>query len=116
MYQVIYEDLIRVARDRRVGVTTYGELARLVHLHLENPADRKQLRDVLDQINRYEHSQGHPMLSSVVVYVDKNRPGDGFFTLARELGLYGGGNNEESKISFWTAELRRVHDFWRREL
>jgi hypothetical protein len=55
------------------------------------------------------------MLSAVVIYVDKNRPGDGFFTLAGELGLYGGSNNEENKIVFWLAELKRVHDFWRKE-
>jgi hypothetical protein len=55
------------------------------------------------------------MLSAVAVYVDKNRPGDGFFSLARELGLYGGGNSEENKITFWIAELKGVHDFWRKE-
>jgi len=115
MHQAIYEELVRVARDRRVETTTYGQLAPLAQLHLDNPADRRRLSEILGQISSYEHSQGHPMLSAVVIYVDKNRPGDGFFTLAQELGLYGGSNHEESKIDFWIAELKRVHDFWRKE-
>lgn len=110
MDQAIYGELVRVARDHRT--TTYGQLAPLAQLQLDNPADRRRLGEVLGQISQYEHSQGHPMLSAVVIYVNKGRPGDGFFTLAQELDLYGGSKREEDKLAFWIAELKRVHDFW----
>jgi len=49
------------------------------------------------------------MLSVVVVHKANNIPGQGFFTLARELGLYRGNDD----LLFFTEELRKVHEFWR---
>jgi hypothetical protein len=111
MYQIIYEKLVQLARSG--NVITYGELAGLVHLQMESLADRNQLSHNLDQINRQEHNQGHPMISAVVVYADKNGPGDGFSNLGTELGLYGGSHSKNDKLTFWTSELKKVYDFWR---
>jgi len=46
---------------------------------------------MLDEINRYEHREGRPLLSAVVVVQEDNKPGEGFFKLARELGVFQGG-------------------------
>ena len=48
------------------------------------------------------------MLSAVVIRRDTNMPGHGFFTLARKLSLYGGGDN----LKFWLDEIKRVHKHW----
>ena len=48
------------------------------------------------------------MLSAIVISKAENIPGPGFFTLAKELGLYASGNREP----FWDLELKRVHEYW----
>jgi hypothetical protein len=46
----------------------------------------------------------------VVIHIDDNMPGNGFFTLASQLGLFHGGD----RFMYFVEELRRVHDHWRR--
>ena len=48
------------------------------------------------------------MLSAVVVHTDDLRPGQGFFTLAKDLGEFDGTDEE----TFFLAELKRVHEAW----
>ena len=107
MHQAIYEKLKSVARA--VSCVTYGEIAPLAGLELENPADRNELARILGEISVHEHDQGRPMLSAVVVLAGRELPGHGFFKLARELNLFRSGDETE----FHAAELRRVHDCWR---
>ena len=42
----------------------------------------------MDDINRHELKTDRPMLSAVVVHKETLVPGQGFFTLARGLGLF----------------------------
>lgn len=57
-----------------------------LNLNMSKPADRGKIGQLLGAISAYEHRQGRPMLSSLVV--TKNfEQGDGFFKLAEELGF-----------------------------
>lgn len=104
--QDIHEELLRVAK---AGCSVnYSDIAPMVGLNMESAYDRNQIARVLDGISRAEHLAGRPLLSAVVIRKDENMPGNGFFTLARGLGLHTKGDNFE----FWLAELRRVHDYW----
>lgn len=107
MNQVLYERLGEIAR--RGGVTRYSEVAPLVGLDMTNPEHRDRMSGLLDQISRHEHQLGRPLLSAVVIHMDDNIPGNGFFTLAQELGLFRG----RDRFLFFVEELRRVHDHWR---
>lgn len=102
----IYQKIKEIARAR--DKITYTEIAPLANLDMDNPADRDTIADILDNINHREHQEGRPMLSAVVLLAIENIPGEGFFTCARNLGLYSGG----SKFKFWIAEINRVHDYW----
>lgn len=104
---MIYDRLIAVAQSE--GCISYREIAPLGGLRLESPADRNELAGILGEISKYEDQNGRPMLSAVVIRQDPALPGEGFFKLARELGLYRGGD----KTEFHIAELRRVHEYWR---
>ena len=104
--QAIYEELIRVARAR--VYVNYLDIAPLAGLNMALPQDRIELGNILDDISLAEHNAGRPLLSAVVIRIDKNMPGNGFFVLARSLGLHGGGDN----LLYWLAELKRVHDHW----
>jgi len=102
MHEVIYEKLQEVARAK--SITNYTEIGSLVGLEPHNPI----LWGMLDDINRYEHQQNHPMLSAVVVLKNKYIPDEGFFPLARELGRFRGSD----KDTFWINELKEVHNHW----
>ena len=108
MNQAIYKKLKEVARAK--DVITYGELNQELNLGLdfEKDKDRAEIGQLLDEINRYEHSQGHPMLTAVVIRSGENMPGTGFFELARQLGVYQG----DSDLVFFVHELCKVHDCW----
>lgn len=74
------------------------------------------LANLLGNISESEHKQGNPLLSAVVVNKDTLKPGDGFFKLAKELGLFKGSLNSQSdKDTFFINELNRVFDLWERE-
>jgi hypothetical protein len=107
MHQAIYERLRQIAKAQ--NTTTYSEVAPLAGLDMANPADRNEIARILGEISSFEHGQGRPMLSAVVMLQGDNMPGQGFFTLARELGLYTGGDD----LTFFARELARVHASWR---
>ena len=100
MHQDLYEKLKEVARAK--GKIAYSELAESVHLN------RRRLGPPLEEICRYEHEQGRPMLSVVAVHKQSGIPAPPFFSLARTLGTYKGNND----LEFFTRELRIVHEYW----
>ena len=107
MHKVIYEELKEVAR--RKNLITYKQLAGVVGLDWNKDYGRcRQIFPVLGAVSTSEVQQGHPMLSAIAVRQDTKTPGSGFFTLARDLGRYKGGND----YSFWVAERDAVWNFW----
>jgi hypothetical protein len=78
---------------------------------MDEPADRDKIGRLLDEISKFEHENGHPLLSAVVIRHDKNGPGEGSFKLARKLNVYNG----DDDYLFFIQELRRVHDHWGRK-
>ena len=62
----------------------------------------------MDEINSYEHEQGHPVLSAVVIQKDSHMPNKHFFEFCRDIGLLKGEDEDE----FYIRELRKVHVFW----
>ena len=103
--QRVYEKLRQVARAR--GVVNYAEIAPLAGIGITNPRDPRLSR-ILHEICSYEVQHGCPMLGAVVVRKADNRPGEGFFNRARELGLFQGSD----KVAFWASELNRVYTYW----
>ncbi|MFO7772963.1 MAG: hypothetical protein R6V59_03330 [Dehalococcoidia bacterium] len=106
MHDEIYEKLKEVARARTV--TYYNDIAPLAGLDMNLPRDRYEIGVILDDINSHERELGRPMLSAVVVHKESLVPGQGFFTLARSLGLFTGDDRDR----FYLEELRKVHDYW----
>ena len=104
----IYEELKKVAQLQET--TTYGAIAPLAGLDMENPADSDAIRQILGIISTYEHHQGRPMLTAIVAHKQDNIPGHGFFELARLLGVLKSGADE---LAFFCGEVSRVHNKWR---
>ncbi|MFH1703730.1 MAG: hypothetical protein ABIB41_09965 [Nitrospirota bacterium] len=106
MHQGIYQEIKSVAQKQ--GIIHYSEIAPLANLDMSSPEDRREIGHILGEISRYENAHGRPMLSAVVVHRNNNKPGKGFFELARELGVYDGIDNDD----FFIRELNRVHEYW----
>jgi hypothetical protein len=104
---LLYDHLVMVARTG--CTTTYGEIAELLGLEINNPGHRERIIRLLLDIACSESTQGRPLLSIVVVQAEIGYPGRSFFLLARELGT----NNCCDDRSFFSYELKRVHDYWR---
>ena len=104
--QRIY-DLAKAAA-RNATTIPYSFVASVIGLDMDNPVHRNELAAILDEVSRTEHTRGRPMLSAVVVHTDDLRPGQGFFTLAEDLGEFDGTDEE----TFFLAELKRVHEAW----
>ena len=48
------------------------------------------------------------MLSSLVIYLDANDAGPGFYTLAEQMGLLPQGASKAAKERFWVEQVTRV--------
>jgi len=110
IHQQIYNRLIEAARNEEL--IHYGEIAPMANLNMESQADRNEIGRILGEISEYEHSQGRPMLSAIVVHVGGEVPGEGFFNLARQLGRHHGRKDLED-IEFFAMEARKVFNYWK---
>jgi hypothetical protein len=104
--QQLYSRLCEVARQRRY--IRYADAATVVGLDMNIPADRDEISRLLDEISMHEFNDGKPLLSAVVIHVQDNIPGNGFFTMAERIGRFDG----TDRLQFWLGELRAVHDHW----
>ena len=104
--EAIYDKLREVAGSR--GVTYYSEIAPLAGLNMDSPGDRERISHILGDISTAEHHAERPLLSAVVIRIEENSPGSGFFGLAKDLGLHNG----DDDFRYWVQELQRVHDYW----
>ena len=104
--RVVQEKLIQIAR--RKELTNYTEAGSWVDLDMSTDVGRILIAQILDEINSDEVSQGHPMLSALVIYKDISRPGSGFFQCARGLGRF----TDDDEDGFWAKEVKAVHNWW----
>ncbi|TVL98850.1 MAG: hypothetical protein CV087_20205 [Candidatus Brocadia sp. WS118] len=105
----IYRKLMETAQ--RAKTITYTEVGNLVGLDMDDSQQREELAHLLGNISRNEHENHRPLLSVVVVHASGERkgiPGSGFFSLASELEI----NDGRDEDMFFAEELKRVFDFW----
>lgn len=103
---------ILITHASRGKYVVYTELVKEANLDLNmsNPYHRTLLGHILGAISVYEHENGRPMLSSVVVSKDSLMPSDGFYKLAEELGH---GEWHKLKEAFWgIEEMKCAFTFW----
>lgn len=112
MNKTLYEKLVKIASTGCLAA--YSEVGPLLGLNMGRPDDRNALRDMLDEISTFEHSQGRPLLSAVVVHKEGDSygsPGKGFFKMARRLNRLPPTGDEDA---FWAEEVNNVFKEWER--
>lgn len=110
MNQIVCGTLKRAAKAGTV--LNYTDVGNLVGLDMDNPDHRAQMSGLLDEISIYEHGQGRPLLSVVVIRKDLNKPGHGFYEMAAGLGLYKGHTDTDQDL-FFIEEFQRAIACWR---
>jgi len=109
-YIHVLAELVRAAQYR--GITTYQDWAVIMGLPVKGAFMGKETGHVLGEISEDVFLSGRPMLSAVAVGVS-GRPGQGFYTLAKDLGLMKSGQDERV---LWDQQREAVYETWRRPL
>src|SRR6266566_5479274 len=80
--------LIGLARNSPGQTISYGEVARTLDTDF-NPRDRHHVKLInnLYAVNHYCHEQDMPLFGVLVVRASDGEQGDGFYVLARDIGL-----------------------------
>lgn len=118
----IVDDAIDFLTGRaRLGrVVSYSDLnsalARRGHVpfDFENEADRAAVGAVLGDATLRTLGDPKTMLSAIVVYIDRNDAGPGFYKLAIDLGLLPNTATADDMLAFWSAQVRAVHERYAR--
>ncbi|WP_228032316.1 hypothetical protein [Mycolicibacterium sp. P9-22] len=110
--------LIQQARLGRI--VTYSELnsalARRGHVPFDFglEMDRAAVGTLLGDAVRRSIGDSGVMLSAIVVYIDRNDAGTGFFKFAVDLGLLPKTATADDKLAFWSQQVKAVHDRYAR--
>lgn len=106
-FYIAYSIIINAAQHQ--GFATYQEIAQAVGLPTAGSYMGGAMGRLLGTISENEVKHDRPMLSAIAIGVS-GKPSGGFFTLARKLGLFNDGDNEEI---FWKNECRKIYDTWK---
>jgi methyl coenzyme M reductase subunit C len=91
------------ASARAGGTMTYTELSNL--LTTTYAPNGRPFSTLLCDVSRKTYAKQKVLLSAVVVHDGDGLPGNGFFSLAEELGL-----DVEDRQDFWNRAIAKVHD------
>lgn len=105
-----------IERARLKRSTSYTELnatlkerTGLACFDFARAEDRATMGHLLGRVSRDAVSEGKPMLSSIVIYLNENDAGSGFYKLAEELALLDTGSSADAKLDFWVQQMNLVH-------
>lgn len=107
----VYCRLIEAAKKREL--VYYGKIGEIMGIFQPGNRLSKETGQMLGEISQFEHDHNRPLLSAVVVRPDlkPERPGKGFFELAKELNKFKEGSKEDQE-KFWKQELQAVYATW----
>jgi hypothetical protein len=109
-YFHVLAELIRAAQYQ--GTTTYQDIAVIMGITVTGSHMGKETGKILGEISEDEVDAGRPMLSAVAVNVH-GIASEGFYSLARDLGLLKPGQNERK---FWEQQRDAVYEIWKRPI
>jgi len=108
----VREYLIDLANKGKI--IYYQQLSDACKLGLDMQAsewDRAEIGRILGEISTYEHENGRPLISAIVLSKGSQYEGDGFFKLAEELGFGNWKNLRDS--NFDIRQINNCFEFWK---
>lgn len=76
-------------------------------------SERAAMGHLLGLVVDEEYDATNLMISSIVLYLNENHAGPGFFTKAVELGLLQRNANPDERQAFWVEQVRAVQEHYR---
>ena len=115
------EGLRFLVEQARMGrTTTYTELNTVLRqrtnlrtFDFDLESERAAIGELLYRIVERERPTSGHMISALVIYLNENDAGSGFYKLASEYGMLSGHASADEKLVFWTAEVAAIHSFYR---
>jgi hypothetical protein len=102
-----------VERTKLKRLTSYTEVntavaRRIGHAELDfsRDLDRAAMGHVLGLVSTESADEGGVMLSALVIYLNENDAGTGFYGLASDLGLLPRNASLDQKLDFWQAQVQ----------
>jgi hypothetical protein len=81
---------------------------------MHDPVDDVLRGAILGDIVRETIGESGVMMSAIVVYIDRNDAGPGFYKLAQLLGLLPPSATADDKLRFWSGQVKQVLEKYRR--
>lgn len=106
-YFITYSIMINAAQHS--GLCTYQEISQAIGISTAGSYMGRIVGQLIGLVSKNEMEQGRPMLSAIVVGVS-GKPGEGFFSWAKELGLLIEGDDE---WAFWDSERIKIYEEWK---
>lgn len=116
-WDALVEESIGLLKEqaRLQRITSYSDLnvalARRGHrpFDFEQRSDRTAMGSVLGRVSHRSFDEDGVMLSAIVVYIDQNDAGPGFYNLGVQLGLLPSIATADDKLAFWSGQVAKVH-------
>lgn len=94
--------------------TVLGQRTNVRTFDFDLDSERAAMGELLGAINERERSASGLMISALVIYLNENDAGPGFYKLAEHNGDLPQGATADERLQFWSGEVRRVHEYYRR--
>ncbi len=99
--------------------STYTELNQVLSQRTGLPrfdfdleSERADMGRLLGRVTAETFDRIGAMLSSLVVYLNANDAGPGFYKLAIQMELFPPAANADQRLEFWIGQVRAVHDYY----
>lgn len=110
-----------LADQARLGrLTTYTELNTVLTrrkgyrpFDFSSDRDRAAVGELLGQVTERELPRVGAMLSAIVVYLNANDAGPGFYRFAEHKGLLRHNASASERDAFWAGQVSAVHDHFK---
>ncbi|MFK7107715.1 hypothetical protein [Flavobacterium oreochromis] len=112
MNKEVRKYLIELSRKKPFQTVSYQKLCNdcLLGLDMSNIGDRQKISDILEDISVFEFKNNRYLLSSLVIKVNSDIEGDGFFKLLERFG-YGKKAKLKEDLQH-IEEMNKCIDYW----
>lgn len=111
-----------IERARMERTTSYTELNTVLTQRTDAPTfdfdradERAAMGELLGRVTDASMANLGVMLSAIVLYLDANDAGSGFYGKARDLGLLQSTATAQQREAFWVQQVAAVYAAYRRE-
>lgn len=113
------ESLKKVAQlGRQTNYTALNlDITRITGLppfNFSTQGGRTAMADLLGDVVKVTYPEHQVMLSALVMYLNENKPGVGFYNLAVHMGILDDDASESAKERFWIDQYNKALDSYKR--